>query len=400
MLNLMPAIRNFILPVIVILALAGCKEEYFPVTDRQKEALVVNGLLTNLHESFKVKLTMASAYDTTINNEGITGANVSINDDLANVYQMLEDSKLKCYYSDPDQFTAVTGRSYSLRITMPNGEVYESVPQKMLQSAAIDSIHGIVTNKDYWYKDILGNIVSKSVYGSETLMDIGYSSDSIYQFRFDNYIINCFSYMYMYTPEMRRAEVPFPPPRSCPGPACPYLVYNWNRFDLGTNASLTAKAHDFSIKKINNSTVCFFSFDSASFPVYYQQDSCGLDAQNRYLCARIRQRGGPEGKALQTRLYALNQTASVYYQQLNKQLSFEGKLFDPVAVQLNGNIKCISDPGKIALGLFEVSACSTKSYWCEFDYGGGKTLFYPVSDLTGLPDSGSNRNQPEFWLPY
>ena len=399
MLNLMPAIRNFILPVIVILALAGCKEEYFPVTDRQKEALVVNGLLTNLNEPYRVKLTMASAYDTTISNEGITGAIVSIKDDMGYVYQMLEDSKMKYYYSDPTQFTAVTGRSYALRIVMTNGDIYEAVPQKMLQSAAIDSMHGIVTNKDYWYKDILGNIVSKSVYGSETFMDIGYTSDSIYQFRSDNYIINCFSYMYMYTPEMRRAEVPFPPPRSCPGLDCPYLIYSWNRFDLGTNTTLTAKAHDLSIKKINNSTVCFFSFDSAAFPVSYQKDSCGLDAQNRYLCTRIRQHAGPEGKALQTRLYALNQTASVYYQQLNKQLSFEGKLFDPVAVQLNGNIKCISDPDKIALGLFEVSACTTRSYWYTFDYGEGKAYLHPIPDLSGLSDSGASKNQPEFWLP-
>jgi len=393
-------IRNFILPAIVVLALSGCKEEYYPKVDRQMEALVVNGLITNLQESYKVKLTMASAYDSTISNEGITGAIVAIKDDMGNIYQMHEDKNLKNYYSDPSEFVAVSGRSYALHIEMPNGEIYESAPQALLQPATIDSIHGITTDKEFWYENILGNIVSKIVYGAETFIDIGYNSDSIYQFRFDNNIINCYSYMYMYTPEMRRAEVPFPPPRSCPGLDCPYLIYNWKRFDMHTNTVLTAKAHDFSANKIYNSTVCFFSFDSTAFPVYYQEDSCGFDAMNRIACAKIRQHGGPEGKALQTRLYALNKTSSVYYQQLNKQLSYEGRLFDPIAVQLNGNIRCITNPDKVALGLFEVSSCKTRSYWLSFNYGDGVMFYHPIDDLSSLPDKGSNKNKPDFWLPF
>jgi hypothetical protein len=384
----------------VFLALAGCKEDYFPVVDRQMEALVVNGLITNLQESYNIKLTMASAYDSTINNEGILGAQVTIKDELGNVYRMLEDNNRKSYYSDPSQFVAVIGRSYSLHIEMPNGDIYESVPQKMLPPATIDSVHGITTDKEFWYMDILGNIVSKTVYGSETFMDIGFNSDSIYQFRIDNYIINCFSYMYMYTPEMRRAEVPFPPPRSCPGTDCPYLVYGWDRFDMKTNINLSVKTHTLTSNKVSNNEVCFFPFDTATFPVTYVKDSCGFDSQGRTTCITIRQHGGPEGKALQTRLYALNQTSSVYYQQLNKQLSFEGKLFDPIAIQVKGNIKCINDPDKVVLGLFEVSACATRSYWLTFNYGLGKTYCFPIIDLSSLPASGHSKNIPDFWQPF
>lgn len=390
-------IRKFILPAVVILIMAGCKEDYVPVVDTQMKALVVNGLVTNLQESYKVRLTMASAYDTTIDNDGILGANVTIKDDLGNVYKMLEDNNRKSYYSDPSQFVAVVGRSYSLHIEMPNGDIYESVPQKMLPSATIDSVRGITTDKEFWYTNVLGNIISKMVYGSETFMDIGFSSDSVYQFRSDNYIINCFCYMYLYTPEMRQAEAPFPPPRSCTGPECPYLVYCWNRFDMKTNVNLSVNSHTLSSHKVLNNTVCFFPFDSAAFPVMYVKDSCGFDSQGRTICTQIRQRGGPEGKALQTRLYALNQTSSVYYQQLNQQLSFEGKLFDPIAIQVKGNIKCISNPEKVALGLFEVSACTTQSYWLTFNYGQGKTNCFPIIDLSRLPDSGHSKNIPDFW---
>jgi hypothetical protein len=40
----------------------------------------------------------------------------------------------------------------------------------------------------------------------------------------------------------------------------------------------------------------------------------------------------------------------------------EGKLFDPVAAQLTGNIKCISDPEKKAIGFFEASSVSCSAY--------------------------------------
>ena len=205
--------------------------------------------------------------------------------------------------------------------------------------------------------------------------------------------------MYKYTPEMIAAGVSFPPPKDCLGAVCPYLIYNWKRFDLKTNVNLTAKTHTILSNQLLNSTVCFFSFDSAAFPIIYKTDSCGFDIQGRYACATIRQQAGPVGKALQTRLYALNQTSSVYYQELNKQLSFEGKLFDPIAVQLQGNVKCISNPDKLALGLFEVSSCTTRSYWFIFNYGGGVASYLPIKDLTLLPGTGSSKDLPDFWIP-
>ncbi len=390
-------IRKFILPAILLLT--GCKEVYYPVIDRQMEALVIEGLMTNLKESYKVKLTMASTYDSTLSSEGITGALVSITDDLGNIYLMHENHFLKSYYSDPSEFVAVAGRSYALHIEMPGGEVYESTAQKLLPPASIDSIHGISGNKEFWYTDQLGDIVSRLVYGSETFMDIGNNSDSVYQYRLDNYIINCYSFRDLWTPEMKAAGITFPPPKDCPGTVCPYLIYNWKRFDLKTSINLTATTQTFSSDKLFNSTVCFFSFDSAAFPLNYKMDSCGYDVHEKYVCGPIRQKAGPAGKALQTRLYALNQASSVYYQELNKQLSAEGKLFDPIAVQLQGNMRCISNPGKLALGLFEVSSCTTKSYWLTFNYGTGEGHYQPIGDLSGLPDAGSSKVMPGFWIP-
>ncbi len=381
----------------IILSLAACKQEYYPVIDRTMGALVVEGLVTNLKEPCKVKLTLTNAYDTALTNEGILGANVLIKDDAGNSYKMLEEPILKYYYSDPAAFATTVGRSYSLHIEMPGGDVYESAPQKLLEPATIDSIHGIITNKVYWYQDQLGTIISKNVYGAETFADIGYSSDSVFQFRFDNTLMKCYSFMYMYTPEMRIAKVPFPIGKSCPGAVCPYLMYCWKKFDLKTAVDLSSLTHNQAIKKIVNSPDCFFPFDTSYYPVVYVKDTCALDSLQRYGCSPLRIPGGPEGKVVETRLYALNQTAAVYYQELNKQLTAEGKLFDPIAVQLRGNVKCISNPSKVALGLFEVSACTTRSYWLWFNDAAGLILYHRIDDISPLPLTGSNKQMPDFW---
>ena len=141
--------------------------------------------------------------------------------------------------------------------------------------------------------------------------------------------------------------------------------------------------------------VCFFPFDTSFFHVSYVTDSCALDMLGKTVCDEIRQPAGPEGIILETRLYSLNQTSAIYYRELNDQLSYEGKLFDPVAVQLKGNMTCVSDPDKPALGLFEVSSCTAKSYWLwNFD---GFVKYQPIEDTSGLPVSGASKDIHWFW---
>jgi hypothetical protein len=96
----------------------------------------------------------------------------------------------------------------------------------------------------------------------------------------------------------------------------------------------------------------------------------------------------------------LNQESAAYYREINQQLSYEGKLFDPIEVQLQGNIKCTSNPYKLALGLFEVSACTPKTYWLIFNYDKGYINYVQLKDLSILPVNGTSKYRPDFWLVY
>lgn len=387
---------KFILPVFLILVQAGCREEFSPLIDSQMSAIVIEGLLTNLREPCEVRITMATPFDSVINRTNVSGAIVSIIDDLGNSYIMHEEPLSGCYQSDTSTFVAESGRSYKLHIEMAGGDVYESSAQKLLSPPVIDSIHGIITAREFWYIDQLGEIAFKRVIGAESFLDISFESDSIIQFRSDNILIKCYTYMDMYTPEMEFAGVPFPPPRNCPGVVCPYKIYNWKKFNLNTGTALSATTYSFISNEIRDNSACFFPLDSSFFPIILVTDSCAFDFRGNMVCAEIRQPAGPEGEILETRLYALNRISSFYYTELNEQLSYEGKLFDPVAVQLEGNIHCVNDPKKLALGLFEVSSCVTRSYWIRF-MGDFLVTYVPIESTSGLPDSGSSKYFPDFW---
>ncbi len=389
--------RPGILLLLLVLSQLGCIEKYNPVLDAHTGAIVVEGLITNLKEAYNVKISTAVSYDSLAGNTGIKGAIVSIKDNLGNTFFLHEDYHPGNYYSDTSEFTAMPGRSYSLAIKMPNGDSYESTPQLLTTPPVIDSIYGNITNKNYLFTNELGELTTKMAYGSETFLDLSYQSDSILQFRFENTLMKCFSYWYWYTPEMKAAYVPFPPPNPCTSVACPYVVYNWNKFSLNANLNLTSKTHDFTTKQLKNNSVCFFPFDNSFYPILIKKDSCGHDLAGNLQCMTIKGPSTIEGILLEMRMYALNQSASVFYNQASNQLSSQGELFDPIAVQIQGNMKCLNNPNKLVLGLFEVSSCTTRSYWLIFNYIGGSTIYQPIADITYLQNYGSGKEEPGFW---
>jgi hypothetical protein len=389
--------RVCILIASIFLSMAACKQEYDPILDSHLGAIVVEGLLTNLREQCKVKITAAIPYDTTSDNPGVLGATVTITDNLGQSFKLYENAYSRAYFSDTNEFVAVVGRAYTLQIIMPNGDIYKSAAQTLTAPAQVDSMFGTVTNKEYLYTNELGQLTTKMVNGSESFMNLKYDSDSIMQFRFDNTIMKCYSYWYWFTPEMKAGHVPWPPPNPCLDTVCPYPIYNWKKFNINTSLNLTVKTHSISTRLLKNNSVCFFPFANSFYPILIKKDSCGLTKSGTVACTTIKGPSTVEGVFLLSRVYCLNQAASDFYSQVNDQLSSQGKLFDPIAVQIKGNIRCVNNPDKLALGLFEVSSCTSRSYWMIFDYLNEKTIYKSIEDITPIPYSGASKEEPAFW---
>jgi hypothetical protein len=105
--------------------------------------------------------------------------------------------------------------------------------------------------------------------------------------------------------------------------------------------------------------------------------------------------------------YTLNRETYLYYKSLYGQIQSEGKLFDPVAAQLNGNIKCITDPEKKTIGFFEASSVSYSEYIVDLRnlVNSQPVLLKTPCILPPEPDgcqidipSSKHHNIPAFWI--
>jgi len=96
--------------------------------------------------------------------------------------------------------------------------------------------------------------------------------------------------------------------------------------------------------------------------------------------------------------YGLNDDTYEYYDQLNTQLGTEGKIFDPIYTQVEGNITCSSDPSKTVLGNFEVCSYAESRYYLIYDKRQDPFKVKKIPYFYEIPLSGYIKmDQPEFW---
>jgi hypothetical protein len=95
--------------------------------------------------------------------------------------------------------------------------------------------------------------------------------------------------------------------------------------------------------------------------------------------------------------YLLNDHSYAFYKNLKDQQSADNALFDPITTQITGNIRCMSDPEKTVIGLFEVSMHETGAYMIIPKQISVKK----VKNFKGLPsvsDGFVEGTAPDWWI--
>jgi hypothetical protein len=67
-------------------------------------------------------------------------------------------------------------------------------------------------------------------------------------------------------------------------------------------------------------------------------------------------------------LLGMNPSGYDFWNQLNKQISNVGSIFDPIPSSITGNVSCISKPNEKVYGCFIVASYSITSYYVKRDY--------------------------------
>jgi hypothetical protein len=343
---------------LLILGTTGCSEIYYPKVMSKNDFLVVDGLITNTNGPFVIKLSKAVKYsaDSVTDADPVTQANLTITDNNNVSYAMTETSPGK--YTTPSSLVSRVGNSYKLQIKTADGNTYESDYQKLTRPVSYDSIKYYNVTEGFLdsYKSL------STTTGADIRIDLSDSS-SVEKIKYKfttNLTLQC---MYI------AAQAPY---------------YEWiTDLPLENDINITDESSSSSDNSITNHKIGFIPFSVAAFPDEWHLPRMQSLADFSYY--------------LKINQYTLNDASFVFYQAAKKQLSASGKIFDPIASQLYGNIKCTNNPSKLAFGFFEASSITT---YAIFIFKRDEKMVsekVPYIDIPEPTSTTNNTTRPPRW---
>lgn len=339
----------------IIILIVSCEEIYLPNIDEVDDLLVVEAILISNSDINSVKLYRTRGFYNTDPYPTVKGANVYLNDDIGN--------KISCYEATEGVYNLSQNldpkHRYSLNIEL-DGEKYVSEMQAIPEPPILDTIYG-----EYDYKvSIEGTATSNEKierdYGFQLYSDFA-DKGGTNHYRFDGRKI--LQYIELIT-------INGIPPKTIP-------IYYWRSL-YPTGTINIGGPPEYSISK-----------DITKHPLdFFPQNYNKLFPDTMFF----------DGWIYIIYQYGLNEDTYRYYERINQQLDNEGKIFDPLYIQLTGNITCQSNPDKKVLGNFEIS---TYAEWrCYLIYNKRDKDFQlkRINYFYNIPYSGRvEENRPDFW---
>ena len=381
-----PAVTIFI---VVFSLVTSCSKVYDSHVDTAQNMLVVDGRITNKKEAYHVTLTYAKPFNSSEKSTPVSGANVFVTDNLNNSYKFNERDKGD-YVSDSLQFTGQPGHTYRLHILTTDGTEYESDPQRMFPEVSPDNAYAKFDNQV-----ILNGVtgLKVSTHGASIFMDIRNQSDTVPRFRIVSNLVLQYYNQGNFQLDWDHFLL--------------LQYYCWQTVNINSNFNITDEDYLSNSASIKNHPAGFLDDNNNVIAIEYyskiNMDDTTATAysgnwHNTYLIHH---------RILYLSQYTLNRETYLYYKSLYGQIQSEGKLFDPVAAQLNGNIKCITDPEKKTIGFFEASSVSYSEYIVDLRnlVNSQPVLIKTPCILPPEPDgcqidipSSKHHNIPAFWI--
>ena len=352
--------RKLLYIAIFILGIVACEEVYRPQLDDVDNLLVVEAILISEEEQHTIYLYETTGfYDESSTYPTVSGASVYLVDEDENRFSF-EETESGTY-----QTTHVLNEAeqYSLYIEL-DGEVYESTVQIVPEKPALDTVYGEYTS--VVTTDGTANSTDDIIttYGFQLYADMAYNG-SLNHYRFyGRKIIQYYDYYDSLAPMADEPET--------------WPIYGWKSYYPEGSFNIAGPPKYSSVKNITRHSLEFFNQDYYKFIADTQSFAGWI-----YIIYQ----------------YGINEDTYNYYEDLNNQLEAEGKIFDPVYVQAEGNISCTSDPEINVLGNFEISSFTEKRYFLDYSRNNNSIdTIKSIPYFYDIPSHGYIKNDmPDFW---
>lgn len=136
--------RNIVLILCAILIQLSCVEQIELPYRNETPVLVVDGEITNEAPPYNLRLSYSGRFvsgSIITSRLAVNGARVIMTDDDGNSVRFRQNIYEPALYQTDNQYQCQVGRSYSLRIEMPDGKVYITKPQLMKGVPPISNIY-------------------------------------------------------------------------------------------------------------------------------------------------------------------------------------------------------------------------------------------------------------------
>lgn len=322
---------------LVWILLEACIEP-LPVDSASTESrLVVDGMITDQPGSNTVRLFWSTVpFESGTTPRMVTGALVSIKDDADSIFT-LRESEPGVYESDPSELQGRTGKSYSLIIEMDDGSMYQSTPEALLPAGDVDSVYARFVESAI-------NPTDPALPQDAMNFYVDARSDRGNPRGFQRWRSRAIYEIFTY-PELRtkmRDNIRVPDPLPCSG----YISVNDELRAVDTCSCCTCWVYEYP----RNAVV-----SPARFAEGNEFRSVAL--------ARVPVDSWRFFRKYYFEVEQLSVSENVYefWKRVGAQQQGTGSLFQPNAVKIQGNIRCVSDPKKEVFGIFSASSITRKS---------------------------------------
>ncbi len=371
-------LKRLIYLILLMLVFDGCEEYYKPVIDVMPGSLVVESRMTNDTTQNFVRLSVSRDFYSTAPVVWVTGAHVELVESKGGIMQALEKSP--GYYTF--QETPVVGKEYSLRISTRGNDVYESDFAVMPPVPTIDSLY----TKDFVEKRYMTNAYHVpemfETPGRQILIDAPLSP------QLNHYLFDYQAVIQWYFSKAAIDSAPTPIEDS--------------RIKQAFLDNSIARPHD----TIWYGWITIKNTDE--FNLAGPKDFSTSSSLQNHLLLWLDYRGGtyldstvqrPFNWIFTFEQYGITKASYDFRTKLNQQFTSDGTLLDPVLTQVTGNVHCVNNPKKVALGFFDL--CSYKRYRYYLNLGSGpdhSVIIRKLNYFYDIPDRGFFKDKiPDFW---
>ncbi len=313
--------------VFSVILLIACTEPFDPVISSPDDVMVVEGLVTNVKGSNFVRLFMTSSFNEGVQDRPVRHARVVVTDQ--DLKQVVFNENAPGLYVAPDGFAGQVGHTYELEIETSDGEVYRSGRQTIVQGIKLEELAVEFTHEEMPVENVFGVVEYKQVPGLKFFVDIENYDLSSPRMRFENQTL--VQYVLEESDPQRAND--------------PDLSYCRRKLAIDTKVNVAVPFNEYASGRNLQHELVFMPIPLTFYG--------GSDDWN---FRRI------DRRAVIVRQFTLNEESYAFYKSLYEQMSAEGRIFDPIAAQLRGNVACVTDPDRLVMGHFEASYFFSASF--------------------------------------